>query len=69
MKTLIFHLKEHSGVLCKGLIGMSSSAGGTWISLLPQIETGMRILCLAAGFAVSLMTIWSIWKHRNDKQK
>jgi hypothetical protein len=40
-----------------GLLGTSASFGGVFVSLLPHIETGIRIASLSVGLAVGIATL------------
>ena len=60
---------EQTMTLVKGAVGMATSGAGTWISFFTELELALRIASLMVGIGVGLVTIWSIWKHRNDKKK
>lgn len=59
----------NNSVLVKGGIGIASPIASIWLSYLPQIEAVARISALILGCAVSIVTIWSLWYHRNDGKK
>jgi hydrogenase/urease accessory protein HupE len=47
------------------LIGVTTSLGSVLVSLLPHLETGMRLSALALGLFVALMSARKVWKDRN----
>jgi hypothetical protein len=51
--------------LSRPLIGVSTSIGSVIVSLLPQVETGMRLGVLFLGLVAGLMTVRKAWKDRN----
>jgi len=67
-----FH--EHLTTLQKASIGIATPIGSTILSLIPHIETGLRIAGLVAGLCVSVAAFTSIIydviaKHRKQKGK
>ena len=51
--------------LSRPLIGVTTSLGSVLVSLLPHLETGMRLSALALGLFVALMSARKVWKDRN----
>ena len=47
------------------LIGVTTSLGSVVVSLLPHLETGMRLSALALGLFVAMMSARKVWKDRN----
>jgi hydrogenase/urease accessory protein HupE len=47
------------------LVGVTTSLGSVLVSLLPHLETGMRLSALALGLFVALMSARKVWKDRN----
>jgi len=51
--------------LSRPLIGVTTSLGSGLVSLLPHIETGMRLGVLFLGLIAGVMTVRRAWKDRN----
>jgi zinc transporter ZupT len=51
--------------LSRPLIGVSTSIGSVIVSLLPHLETSMRLGVLFLGLVAGLMTVRKAWKDRN----
>lgn len=51
--------------LSRPLIGVTTSLGSVLVSLLPHLETGMRLSALALGLFVAIMSARKVWKDRN----
>jgi hypothetical protein len=51
--------------LSRPIIGVSTSLGSVIVSLLPHLETGMRLGALALGLFVAAMSARKVWKDRN----
>jgi hydrogenase/urease accessory protein HupE len=51
--------------LSRPLIGVTTSLGSVLVSLLPHLETGMRLSALALGLFVAVMSARKVWKDRN----
>jgi hypothetical protein len=47
------------------LIGVSTSIGSVIVSLLPHLETGMRLGVLFLGLVAGVLTVRKAWKDRN----
>jgi hypothetical protein len=51
--------------LSRPLIGVSTSIGSVIVSLLPHLETGMRLGALALGLFIAIMSARKVWRDRN----
>jgi hydrogenase/urease accessory protein HupE len=51
--------------LSRPLIGVSTSLGSVIVSLLPHLETGMRLSALALGLFIAIMSARKVWRDRN----
>ncbi len=51
--------------LSRPIIGVTTSLGSVLFSLLPHLETGMRVSALALGLFVAAMSARKVWKDRN----
>ena len=51
--------------ISRPFVGVTTSLGSVLVSLLPHLETGMRLSALALGLFVALMSARKIWKDRN----
>ena len=51
--------------ISRPLIGVTTSLGSVLVSLLPWLETSMRLGALALGLFVALMSARKVWKDRN----
>jgi hydrogenase/urease accessory protein HupE len=51
--------------LSRPFVGVTTSLGSVLVSLLPHLETGMRLSALALGLFVALMSARKVWKDRN----
>jgi zinc transporter ZupT len=51
--------------LSRPLVGVSTSIGSVIVSLLPHLETGMRLGVLFLGLVAGVMTVRKAWKDRN----
>jgi hypothetical protein len=47
------------------LIGVTTSFGSVIASLLPHLETGMRVSALALGLFIAIMSARKVWKDRH----
>ena len=54
--------RENMETLVKGVSGTAVSLGSTYISLLAEVETFLRITSLLIGIAVGVITFISIYK-------
>jgi hydrogenase/urease accessory protein HupE len=51
--------------LSRPLVGVSTSLGSVLVSLLPHLETGMRLSALALGLFVAVLAARKSWRDRN----
>jgi hypothetical protein len=58
-------LNDPIDFLSRPIIGVSTSLGSVIVSLLPHLETGMRLGALALGLFVAAMSARKVWKDRN----
>jgi hydrogenase/urease accessory protein HupE len=60
-----FHHHDPFEFLSRPLIGVSTSLGSVIISLLPHLETGMRLSALALGLFIAAMSARKVWRDRH----
>lgn len=46
-------------------VAVTSSLGSVIVSLLPHLETGMRLGTLACGFFIGVLALAKAWRDRN----
>jgi hypothetical protein len=51
--------------LSRPLIGVTTSLGSVLVSLLPHLETGMRVSALVLGLFIAVMSARKSWRDRN----
>jgi hydrogenase/urease accessory protein HupE len=51
--------------LSRPVIGVSTSISSVLVSLMPHIESGMRISALALGLFVTILAARRAWRDRN----
>lgn len=51
--------------LSRPVIGVTTSLGSVLVSLLPHLETGMRVSALALGLFIAIMSARKVWRDRN----
>ena len=51
--------------ISRPFIGVTTSLGSVLVSLLPHLETGMRLSALAVGLFVAVMSARKVWKDRH----
>jgi hypothetical protein len=51
--------------LSRPFVGVTTSLGSVLFSLLPHLETGMRLSALALGLFVAVMSARKVWKDRH----
>jgi hypothetical protein len=51
--------------ISRPVIGVTTSLGSVIISLLPHLETAMRLGVLGLGLVAGLLTVRKAWKDRN----
>ena len=67
MSLQYFH--HHLSTTEKGVIGTVTSIGSSVLSMLPQLETGLRIAGLLLGVLVGLATLISVLHDIAKKRK
>jgi hydrogenase/urease accessory protein HupE len=60
-----FHHHDPLEFLSRPIIGVSTSLGSVIVSLLPHLETGMRLGALALGLFIAIMSAKKVWRDRN----
>ena len=60
-----FHNHDPFEFLSRPIIGVSTSLGSVFVSLLPHLETGMRLSALALGLFIAIMSARKVWRDRN----
>ena len=60
-----FHHHDPFEFLSRPIIGVSTSLGSVIVSLLPHLETGMRLSALALGLFIAIMSAKKVWRDRN----
>ena len=62
-------MKDHIETATKGFLGMLATGSGFYVSFLPQVEAWLRILSLAIGITVGVVSLISIIaRHRSKKR-
>jgi hydrogenase/urease accessory protein HupE len=51
--------------LSRPFIGVTTSLGSVLVSLLPHLETGMRLSALALGLFIAVMSARKAWRDRH----
>jgi hypothetical protein len=51
--------------LSRPFVGVTTSLGSVLFSLLPHLETGMRLSALGLGLFIAVMSARKVWKDRN----
>ena len=51
--------------ISRPVIGVTTSLGSVIVSLLPHLETAMRLGVLGLGLVAGLLTVRKAWKDRN----
>jgi hypothetical protein len=51
--------------LSRPLVGVSTSLGSVIVSLLPHLETAMRLGVLGLGLIAGMLTVRKAWKDRS----
>ena len=67
MSLQYFH--QHFTTTEKGIIGTATSIGSSAFSMLPQLETTLRVAGLCVGLAVGIVTLLSVLHDLRKKQK
>ena len=63
------HFHDSFSTTEKGVIGTVTSLGSSAVSMLPQLETTLRIAGLCIGLAVGIVTLISVLYDLRKKQK
>jgi hypothetical protein len=58
-------MNEKTETIVRGLVGVVFPAGGITVSILTQIELGLRLVSLVIGITVGLMTIWKFLRKKD----
>jgi hydrogenase/urease accessory protein HupE len=61
-----FHHHDPFEFLSRPLVGVTTSLGSVLVSLLPHLETGMRVSALALGLFIALISARKAWRNRNQ---
>jgi hypothetical protein len=67
MSLQYFH--HHFTTTEKGIIGTATSIGSSVFSMLPHLETTLRVAGLCIGLAVGIVTLISVYHDLRKKQK
>ena len=67
MSLQYFH--QHFTTTEKGIIGTATSIGSSVFSMLPHLETTLRVAGLCIGLAVGIVTLISVLHDLRRKQK
>jgi len=51
--------------LSRPFVGVTTSLGSVMFSLLPHLETGMRVSALIMGLFIAFMSARKAWRDRN----
>ena len=51
--------------ISRPIIGVTTSLGSVLVSLLPHLETGMRVSALALGLFIAIISARKTWRDRN----
>lgn len=51
--------------LARPVVGLTASFGSVFVSLLPHLETGMRLGTLLLGLCVGVLSLRKMWRDRN----
>ena len=65
----MMHWHTHFTTTEKGVIGTVTSIGSSVFSMLPQLETTLRVAGLCVGLAVGIVTLLSVLHDLRRKQK
>jgi hydrogenase/urease accessory protein HupE len=60
-----FHHHDPFEFLSRPLVGVTTSLGSVIFSLLPHLETGMRLSALALGLFIAVMSARKVWRDRH----
>jgi hypothetical protein len=65
----MLHWHHHFTTTEKGLIGTATSIGSSALSMLPHLETTLRVMGLIIGVAVGIATLVSVLHDIKKKRK
>jgi hypothetical protein len=65
----MMHWHTHFTTTEKGVIGTATSIGSSVFSMLPHLETTLRVAGLCIGLAVGIVTLISVLHDLRKKQK
>lgn len=60
-------MNDHTNTIVNGVVGIGASAGGISVSLMPGIETGLRLFSLVLGVVIGCITLYRLLKKKNHK--
>jgi len=63
------HWHHHFTTTEKGVIGTATSIGSSFLSMLPHLETTLRVMGLIIGVAVGIATLISVLHDIQKKRK
>lgn len=58
-------IHELSDFFTRPTVAVTSSLGSVIVSLLPHLETGMRLGTLACGLAIAVLALGKAWRDRH----
>jgi hypothetical protein len=58
-------MTELSEFFTRPAVAVASSLGSVIVSLLPHLETGMRLGTLGCGLAIAVLALGKAWRDRN----
>ena len=58
-------IHELSDFFTRPTVAVTSSLGSVIVSLLPHLETGMRLGTLGCGLAIAVLALSKAWRDRN----
>lgn len=59
------NLHDPIDFISRPFVGVSTSLGSVLFSLLPHLETGMRVSALIIGLFIAFMSARKAWRDRN----
>ena len=51
--------------ISRPLVAVSTSLGSVIVSLMPHVESGLRLGTLCIGFCVAVLSLRKMWRDRN----
>jgi energy-converting hydrogenase Eha subunit B len=61
-------INHQDTTIFNGIVGTTTSLGATAFSLLPQVETWLRISSLVIGLVIAILTLDKILKERKKNK-